>query len=79
MQSYKKTTNEADKTILQAKIDITTEDINKINNKIKTCKRIITKAEKGEKENWLIKKRLEDNRLKNEKENAKNKDKKRIR
>ena len=78
-QLSKKTTTEADKTIIQAKIDIITEDINKINNKIQTCRKIIIKSEKGEKENWLIKKMLEDNRLKNEKENAKNKDKKRVR
>lgn len=74
-QSYKKATNEADKTIIQAKIDIITEDINKINSKIQTCKRIITKAEKGEKEEELKRKRLEDNKTKNEKENKKNKDK----
>ena len=77
-QSYKKATNEADKTILQAKIDITTEDINKINNKIKTCKRIITKAEKGEKETALINNRVSENQLNNEQENTKNKDRKRI-
>lgn len=76
---YNKATNEADKTILQAKINIITENINKINSKIQTCRRIIAKSEKGEKESWLIQKRHEDNRLKNEKENAKNKDKKRVR
>ena len=56
-----------------------TKDIDKINSKIQTCKRIIATAEKGEKENFLIKKRVEDNRLKSKKEIAKNKDKKRIR
>lgn len=71
---YKKANNEADKTIIQAKIDIITEDINKINSKIQTCKRIVTTAERGEKEYWLTQKRLEDNRVKGEKENNKNKD-----
>lgn len=80
-QSYRKTTNEADKTIIQAKIDIITEDINKINSKIQTCKRIITKAEKGEKETVLIKNRVTENQLNNEQEISKNKtkDKRRIR
>lgn len=75
---YNKTTNEADKTILQAKIDIITEDINKINNKIQTCKRIISKADKGEKETALINNRVSENQLNNEQENTKNKDRKRI-
>ena len=80
-QLYKKTTNEADKTIIQAKIDIITEDINNINSKIQTCKRIITNAEKGEKEAILIKNRVVENQQNNEQENSinKNKDKKRIR
>ncbi len=80
-QSYNKATNEADKTILQAKIDIITEDINKINSKIQTCKRIITRAEKGEKETALINNRALENQQINEQENSlnKNKDKKRIR
>ncbi len=80
-QLYKKATNEADKTIIQAKIDIITEDINKINSKIQTCKRIITKAEKGEKESVLINTRISENQQNNEQENTKNKnkDKKRIR
>ena len=60
-KEQKKTTNEADKTIIQAKIDIITEDINKINSKIQTCKRIITNAEKGEKETILIKNRVDEN------------------
>ena len=71
---YNKTTNDADKCIIEAKINILTEDIDRINTKIQTCKRIIFKAEKGEKEDKLIQKRLEENQLKNEKEN--NKDKK---
>lgn len=78
---YKKATNEADKTIIQAKIDIITEDINKINSKIQTCKRIITKTEKGKKETILINNRALENQQSNEQENSlnKNKDKKRIR
>lgn len=80
-QLYKKATNDSDKSIIQAKIDIITEDINKINNKIQTCKRIFYNAEKGEKEAVLIKKRVAENQLNNEQENTKNKnkDKKRIR
>lgn len=80
-QLYKNATNEADKTIIQAKIDIITEDINKINSKIQTCKRIIVNTEKGEKETILIKNRVDENQLNNEQENTKNKnkDKKRIR
>ena len=75
-QLYKKTTNEADKTIIQAKIDIITEDINNINSKIQTCKRIIAKAEKGEKETVLINSRVSENQLKNEQENTENKERK---
>ena len=80
-QLYKKASDEADKTIIQAKIDIITEDINQINSKIQTCKRIITKAEKGEKEMVLINTRISENQKNNEQENTKNKnkDKKRIR
>lgn len=78
-QLYKKTTNEADKTILQAKIDIVTEDINKINSKIQTCKRIITKAEKGEKETILINNRTLKNQQSNEQEKSRNIDKKGVR
>lgn len=76
---YNKTNNQADKGILQDKIDILTEDINKLNSKIQTCKRIIDKSEKGEKEEQLMQKRLENNKQKNEKENSKNKDRKRDR
>lgn len=80
-QLYKKTTNEIDKSIIYAEINIITEDINKINSKIQTCKRIITKAEKGEKETVLINNRALENQQSNEQENSlnKNKDKKRIR
>lgn len=73
--TYNKTTDDTDKRILESKINILTEDIDKINSKIKTCRRIIDKSEKGEKEDFLIKKRLEDNNLKNEKEYAKNNNK----
>lgn len=76
---YNKTSNQADKCILQAKINILTENIERYNVKIQTCRRIIDKAEKGEKEDKLVQKRLEENSEKNEKENVKNKDKKRIR
>lgn len=77
-QSYKKaTTNEANKTIIQSKIDMITEDINKINAKIQTCKRIIDRAEKGERENRLIQRRIRNNREKNEEENIISKSKKR--
>lgn len=78
-QLYNKTTNEADKTIIKAKIDIIAEDINKINSKIQTCKRIITKAEKGEKETILINNRVSENQQSNEQEKSRNIDKKRVR
>ena len=79
-QLYKKATNESDKTIIRAKIETITEDINKINYKIQTCKRIITKAEKGEKETILINNRALENQQNNEQENSinKNKDKKEL-
>lgn len=72
---YNITKNDADKTILEAKINHLTEDIDRLNSKIQTCRRIITKAEKGEKEDWLINKRFEDNKERAEKENNKNKNK----
>ena len=65
-QLYKKDTNESDKTIIRAKIETITEDINKINSKIQTCKRIITNAEKGEKETILINNRALENQQNNE-------------
>jgi len=71
---YSKSNSVTDKNILEVKINVLTKDINKINAKIQTCKRVINKVEKGEKEDWLIQKRLEDNKLKNEKENTKSKD-----
>ena len=67
-QLFKKSINETDKTILQAKIDTVTEDINKINYKIQTCRRIISRSEKGKKEDYLIQKRRDDNNLKNSNE-----------
>lgn len=70
---YNKTNSVTDKNLLEVKINILTKDINTINSKIQTCRRIINKAEKGEKENWIIQKRLEDNKMRNEKENTKNK------
>ena len=78
-QLYKKSTNESDKTIIQAKIDIITEDINKTNSKIQTCKRIITNSEKGEKEAILIKNRALENQKSNDQEKSRNIDKKRVR
>lgn len=80
-QIYKKTTNETDRSFLEYKLNNLTKDINKINSKIQTCKRIITKAEKGEKEAILINNRALENKQNNEQENSinKNKDKKRIR
>lgn len=78
-QLYRKSTNETDMSFLEYKINNITKDIDKINSKIQTCKRIIATAEKGEKENILIKKRVEDNRLKSKKENEKNMNKNRIR
>lgn len=79
MKSYNQTKNDADKTILKAKISHLNEDIERINKKLQTCRRIINKAEKGAKEEKLIQKRTKINRKKAEKEIAKNKDKKRIR
>lgn len=76
---YNKTDNVADKTILNAKINILNEDIERLNKKIQICRRIINKAEKGEKEDWIIQKRFQDNKERSEKEASKNKDKKRIR
>ena len=38
-----------------------------------------SKAEKGEKEDWIIQKRFQDNKERREKENAKNKERKKIR
>ena len=75
---YKKTTNETDKSFLEYKLNNLTKDIDKINSKIQTCKRIITKSEKGEKEDILIKNRVAENQLNNELENSKSKDRKKL-
>lgn len=80
MKLYNKTDNAADKTILKARINILNEDIERLNKKIQTCKRIINKAEKGEKEDWIIQKRFQDNKERSEKETtSKNKEKRIIR
>lgn len=76
---YSITKNDADKTILEARINHLTEDIDRLNSKIQTCRRIIIKSEKGEKEDWLINKRFEDNKERAEKEIDKKKDRKRDR
>ena len=79
MKLYNKTKNSADKTILEAKINILSQDIDRLNSKIQTCRRIITKTEKGEKEDFLIQKRFKDNKERAEKEIVKNKELKRLR
>lgn len=79
MNLYNQTQNNADKTILKARINHLNEDIEKINKKLQTCRRIISKAEKGAKEEMLIQKRTEVNKEKAEKEIAKKKDRKRER
>ena len=76
---YSITKNDADKTILEARINHLTEDIDRLNSRIQTCRRIIIKSEKGEKEYWLINKRFEDNKKRAEKEIDKKKDRKRDR
>ena len=78
-RDFNKTTNENQKNIIKDKIAIITDNINKINKEIQTCKRIINNSEKGEIEYNLIKKRVKKNQDKNEKELTKNKDKNRIR
>ena len=67
-KSYNQSQNSSDKMILEARINHLTEDIDRLNSKIQTCRRIITKAEKGEKEDWLIQKRFKDNKERAEKE-----------
>ena len=79
MKLYNKTKNNADKTILEAKINILSQDIDRLNSKIQSCRRIITKTEKGEKEDFLIQKRFKDNKERAEKEIVKNKDRKKLR
>ena len=72
-QLYRKSTNETDMSFLEYKINNITKDIDKINSKIQTCKRIIATAEKGEKETVLIKNRMAKNQLNNEQKNVKEK------
>lgn len=79
MKLYSQVKNDADKTIFKAQISHLNEDIKRINKKLQTCRRIISKVERGEKEEKLIQKRTEANREKAEKEIAKKKDKNRIR
>ena len=79
LKLYNKTDNDADKMILKAKINHLNEDIGKINKKLQTCRRIISKAEMGAKEDAQIQKRLEENKKKAIKEITKNKEKKKDR
>ena len=79
MKLYSQVKNDADKTILKAQISHLNEDIKRINKNLQTCRRIISKAEKGAKEEMLIQKITEANREKAEKEIAKKKDRKRER
>lgn len=78
-REFNKTTNENQKSIIKDKIATITDDINKINKEIQTCKRIINNSEKGEREDNLIKKRVKENQANNEKELAKNNNKNRLR
>lgn len=78
-REFNKTINESQKNIIKGKIAIITNNINDINKEIQTCKRIINNSEKSEREDKLIKKRVKENQVKNEKELTKNKDKNRIR
>ncbi|MBR3697383.1 MAG: relaxase/mobilization nuclease domain-containing protein [Clostridia bacterium] len=79
MKLYNHTQNSGDKTILKVKINHLNEDIERINKKLQTCRIIISKAEKGAKEEKLIQKRTEVNREQAEKDIAKKKDRKRDR
>ena len=76
MKLYNKNNNEADKCILKEKLDSLTKEINNLNSKIQTCRRIIKKSEKGEKKDLIIQERIQDNKEKSEKETDKNKDRK---
>ena len=79
MKLYSQVKNDADKTIFKAQISHLNEDIKRITKKLQNRRRIISKVERGEKEEKLIQKRTEANREKAEKEIAKKKDKNRIR
>ena len=59
------------------KLGLTSNDIDKINAKIQTCKRIIDTAEKGGREDNLIENRVSKNQRSNDQE-TKNKDKKEL-
>ena len=63
-RKFNKTTNENQKSFIKDKIATITDDINKINKKIRTCKRIINNSEKGEREDNLIKKRVKKIKIK---------------
>lgn len=71
---YNHTQNNANKTILKAKISHLNADIERINIKLQTCRRIISKTEKGSKEEKLIQKRIEENKEKSKKDISKKKD-----
>ncbi len=77
-KEYNKADSKSQKDDIQEKIKFLTEDINKINSRLQTCRRIINTAEKGEKEDSLIQKRIENNQLENA-ENSKEKTKEKIR
>ena len=68
---YNKNNNEADKSILKAKLDKLSEEIKVFNSKIQTCRRTIKKSEKGEKEDLIIQERIQDNKERSEKETDK--------
>ena len=53
--------------------NISPEKINVLNSKIQTCRRIIKKFEKGEKEDLIIQERIQDNKERRKKETDKNK------
>ena len=72
MKLYSSTKNEADKTILKARISNLSEDIAHLNSKMQTCRRIVFSYEKGEKEESLIQERFEINKEKSELEIKKN-------
>lgn len=73
MKLYNQINNEKDKIILKSKLDKLTEKINVLNSKIQTCRRIIKKFEKGEKEDLIIQERIQDNKERRKKETDKNK------
>lgn len=75
-KEYNKVDSKSQKDNIQEKIKALNGDINKINRKLQTCRRIINTAEKGEKENRLIQERVEKNQLESAK-NVKEKSKER--